>query len=49
MCEAFEETWREGVIATLISLVKDGLISSEVAAEEAGMTLDAFNAELAKA
>ena len=37
---------KEGSMESLISLVRKGLISAEIAAEEAGMSVEAFMQEI---
>lgn len=42
-----EDGWREGIIETLISLVKDGILSIKDAAKRAGITETAFEQKMA--
>ncbi len=48
MCEAIEEIRNDAVLETLIGLVKDGLLSLNVAAERANMTVEEFKEKTAE-
>jgi predicted HTH domain antitoxin len=48
MCEAIEGIRNDAVLETLIGLVKDGLLSLNVAAERANMTVEEFKEKTAE-